>query len=232
MTITMTSILHFENVTSVPQTRDGGRNGFKHLVQQEYGQFDQNNMFDMATGAAFPNQCVVVIYIFPYRWLKFLPQFTSLNNIDDVGNSLMLYQPVAWAFNRAKLCIQVDSAGVMLFHLFDAELRDIRLASKANSLQMVAAQDDGRDTELELSMKFGDLHGQAVQFPVDSTVRPSKRLLALHAYAAWLQARSLNPGVELTVPQQNFLNDETTGQAIYFLVDLWRNNVQDGPPVS
>lgn len=125
MMITMTSILHFENVTSVPQTCDGGLNGFKHLMQQEYGQFDQNNLFDMATGATFPNWCVAVTHIFPYRWQKFLPQFTSLNNIDDVDNSLMLYQPVAWAFNRAKLCIQVDSAGVMLFHLFHAELRDI-----------------------------------------------------------------------------------------------------------
>lgn len=105
-----------------------------------------------------------------------------------------------------------------------------RLASKANSLQMAAAQDDGRDTELELSTTFGDLHRQAVQFPVDSTVQPSKRLLALHAYAAWLQAQSLNPGVELTVPPHNFLDNETTGQAIYFLIDLWRNNVHDGPP--
>jgi HNH endonuclease len=232
MTITMTNILNFENVTSVSQSLYGRRRRFKHLVLREYGQFDQNNRFDMATGETFPD--VAVTHIFPYRWQKFLPQFTSLNEIDDVGNGLMLYQPVAWAFNRAKLCIQVDSAGRMVFHLFDEELRDVRLASKARSLQAVAAQDDEvlgiGGTELDAT--FGDLHGQAVRFPVDSTVRPSKRLLALHAYAAGLQARSLSPNVQLTIPQYNFLDDETTGQALYFFIDLWRKAVRDGPPVS
>jgi hypothetical protein len=225
----MTNILNFENITSVSQSLHGRWHRFKHLVVQEYGQFDQNNQFDMATRETFPN--VVVTHIFPYRWQKFLPQFTSLNKIDDVGNGLMLYQPVTWAFNQAKLCIQVDSAGRMFFHLFDEELCDLRLASKACSLQAVAAQDDEvlGIGGTELNATFGDL---AVQFPVDSTVRPSKRLLALHAYAAGLQARSLSPNVQLTIPQYNFLDDETTGQALYFFIDLWRKAVRDGPPVS
>ncbi|KAF8218663.1 hypothetical protein L208DRAFT_1383234, partial [Tricholoma matsutake] len=156
MTITMTNILNFENITSVSQSLYGGRRHFKHLVLREYGQFDQNNRFDMATGETFPD--VAVTHIFLYRWQKFLPQFTSLNEIDD---------PVAWAFNRAKLCIQVDSAGRMFFHLFDEELRDVCLASKARSLQAVAAQDDEvlGIGGTELNATFGDLHGQALQFP-------------------------------------------------------------------
>ena len=45
----------------------------------------------------------------------------------------------------------------------------------------------------------------------------------------WLRAQSLNSNFELTIPQYNFLDNETTGQALYFLINLWR---KDGLPVS
>jgi hypothetical protein len=88
----------------------------------------------MAMGETFPQERVAMTHIFQLKWQKFLPLFTSLIGINDVTNSLMLYKPVAWAFNRGKLCIQVDNMGRMTFCLFDDHLHGINLMRKAHSL--------------------------------------------------------------------------------------------------
>jgi hypothetical protein len=214
--------------------------GFQELVKQEYSQVDQDDLFDMATGETFLPERMVITHIFQSRWRKYLPLFTSSVNIDDVRNGLMLYTPVAWAFNWGKLCIQVDSVGRMTFHLFDDDLRDVSLASKARSLQITPRSTEEADGELdltfgELDFTFGDLDGKEVQFPAGSTMRPSRRLLALHAYAAWLKTWSLHPHTQFPVPQHIFFNDEANGTnrpALGFSIEQWRLAVHPNLPVS
>jgi hypothetical protein len=174
----------------------------------------------MATGETFLPKCMVITYIFQSRWWKYLPLFTSLVNIDDVHNGLMLYMPVAWAFDRGKLCIQVDSMGRMSFHLFDDDLRDISLASKARLLQIPPQSTDEVNGELDFT--FGDLEGKEVQFPAGSTMWPSKQLLALHAYAAWLKTWSLHPNIQFPVPRHIFFDDganDTNRPALGFSIE-------------
>jgi hypothetical protein len=240
MTVNMMGMLDLKSDTSVLQSRDERLLGFQDVVKREYNQFDQDDLFDMATGETFLHERVAITHIFQSRWRKFLPLFTSSANIDDVHNGLMLYKPVAWAFNRGKLCIQVDRVGRMSFHLFDDDLRDISLASKARSLQIAPRPTDEVVGELdltfgELDFTFGDLDGKEVQFPVGSTMRPSKRLLALHAYAAWLKAWSLHPDIQFPTPRHIFFDDEangTNGPALGFSIEQWRLAVHPNLPVS
>jgi hypothetical protein len=159
----------------------------------------------MATGETFLPKHMVITHIFQSRWWKYLPLFTSSVNIDDVRNGLMLYTPVAWAFDWGKLCIQVDSMGRMTFHLFDDDFHDISLASKAYSLQIPPQSMD--EVNGELNFTFGDLKGKEVQFPAGSTIWPSKWLLALHAYAAWLKTWSLHPNIQFPVPRHIFFDN-------------------------
>jgi hypothetical protein len=228
----MMGMLDFKSDTSISPSRADGLLSFQHVVKRGYGQFDQDSLFDMATGEAFPCEHVVIAHIFQPRWQKFLPLFTALTSIDDVPNSLMLYRPVAWAFDRGKLCIQVNSVGRMSFHLFDEDLRDINLASKAYALQTVPRLTDEAVEELDLT--FGDLDGQEVQFPAGSTMRPSKRLLALHAYGAWLKAWSLYPNIEFPIPRHIFSDDETNGANrpdLGFSIEQWMLSVHASLPV-
>ena len=224
------SILDFKSGSSASHPQDEGLQSFHCAVTREYGQFDEDNLFDMATGETFPHECMVMTHIFQSRWQKFLPLFTSSTDINGVANSLMLYKPVAWAFNRGKICIQIDSVGRMSFHLFDGNLRDINLAHKAHSLQITSRLADevvGGPTQLDLT--FGDLDGRELCFPVGSMMRPSKRLLAVHAYAAWLKAWALDPSIEFPIPQYNFSDEETNstkGQALDFIIEQWRIGVQ------
>jgi hypothetical protein len=91
----------------------------------------------------------------------------------------------------------------------------------------------GGQTKLDLT--FGDLEGQEVQFSVGSTSWPSKQLLALHLYAAWLKAWSLNPNVKPPIPQYNFSDEEMNtakGQALNFMIEQWNMKVQASLTVS
>ena len=240
MTVNMMGMLDFQSDPSILQSRDEGLLSFQHVVKREYSQFDLDNIFDMATGETFPHEDVVITHIFQSRWRKFLPLFTSSTNIDDVPNSLMLYKPVAWAFNRGKLCIQVDAVGRMSFHLFDDVIRDVSLASKACLLQTEPRPTYEGVRELDLTfgerdLTFGDLDGKEVQIPVGSAMRPSKRLLALHAYAAWLKAWMLHPTIQFPIPRHIFSDDEAIGTnrpALGYSIEQWRLAVHPNLPVS
>jgi hypothetical protein len=240
MTVNMMGMLDLKSDTSILQGQDERLLGFQELVKQEYSQVDQDDLFDMATGETFLPERMVITHIFQSRWWKYLPLFTSSVNIDDVRNGLMLYTPVAWAFDRGKLCIQVDSVGRMTFHLFDDDLRNVSLASKARSLQVPPRSTDEVNGELdltfgELDFTFGDLEGKEVQFPAGSTMRPSKWLLALHAYAAWLKTWSLHPNIQFPVPQHIFFDNganDTSRPALGFSIEQWRLAVHPNLPVS
>lgn len=123
MTVSMMHILDFKgDASSVQQCQDEGLLSFHNGMKREYGQLDQDSLFDM-TGDNFPHEDVGVTRIFQPSWRKFLPLLTSPMNINDVPNGLMLYKPVAWAFKQGKLCIEVDAQGRMSFRLFDHDLR-------------------------------------------------------------------------------------------------------------
>ena len=121
--MSMMRTLDFKSdASSVQQCQDEGLLSFHNGMKQEYGQLDQDSLFDMATGDNFPHEDVGVTCIFQPSWQKFLPLLTSLMNINNVPNGLMLYKPVAWAFKWGKLCIKVDAQGRMSFCLFDHDL--------------------------------------------------------------------------------------------------------------
>ena len=237
MTVNMMSILGFKSDASTSQSQDEGSLSFYHDVKREYSQFDQASIFDMATGGNFPHEHVVVTPIFQPSWRKFLPLLTSSKNINDAPNGLILYKPVAWAFSWGKLCIEVDRVGRMSFHLFDDDLRYVSMASKTKTTPRSA---DEVTRELDFTFgdfdpTFGDLDGKEVQFPEGSMMRPSKPLLALHAYASWLKAWSLQPNIEFPIPQHIFSDNEgkgTDGANLGYSIKQWILTVHASLPVS
>jgi hypothetical protein len=50
-------------------------------------------------------------------------------------NGLLLYKPVKWAFDWAKICVEVKPGDPMTFCLLDQDLCDIQLAEKACELR-------------------------------------------------------------------------------------------------
>lgn len=237
----MMRILDFKSdASSVQQCQDEGLLSFHNGMKRAYGQLDQECLFDMATGDNLPHEDVGVTRIFQPSWRKFQPLLTSPMNIDDVPNGLMLYKPVAWAFKRGKLCIEVDAQGRMSFHLFDNDLRYVSLAGKARALHITPRSTDEVVGELDpefgdFDPTFGDLDGREVKFPEGSTMRPSKSLLALHAYASWLKAWGLHPDIEFPIPRHIFSDDEGKGTdrvALGYSIRQWVMTVHPGLPVS
>jgi HNH endonuclease len=222
----MMNILSFENATAASHDLDEKSFNFNLLMKHEYGWLVPGDSFDMVTGELLPNETMVAAHIFQRRWWKFLPFLTSLRDIDDVQNGLLLYKPVEWAFNRAKVCIKFNSTGGMSFRLLDEDLHDVVLTTKACSL-LPSVVDNEIGGEGVPYSTFGDLDGQEVHFPVGSSARPSKQLLALHAYGAWLTVQSLKPDIELAMPQLDFSNLETQGKALQFLIQQWSMGVSE-----
>ena len=134
ITLFLREFLNFEDATAASQKESDVNIQFKALMRAEYHQFDQDVLFDMATGEYLPNDTVVASHIFLYRWRRRISHYTTFNDVDDVHNGLLLYKPVEWAFNRAKICISVDN-GRMVFHLLDHNLYHVRLADKAREFQ-------------------------------------------------------------------------------------------------
>jgi hypothetical protein len=157
---------------------------------------------------------VIASHIFQHRWrltLPFLSQILDIKDVNDVRNGLFLYKPVEWAFDRAKIFIEMNETvtGSMLFRLLDQDLRDVKLADKASELRMEGKRERppvGREASLQTT--FGDLDGQNLHFPPNSDMRPSKRLLAIHAYAAWIKFMDSCPFAKVAAPlYKNDLED-------------------------
>jgi HNH endonuclease len=193
--------LDFENVTKYSQGAGSRSSKFKSHVKEFYG-FSGNNrpesdppgkdedLFDMATGEKLRHGSVIAAHIFQFRWRGCLSVFTSLTDINDVSNALLLYKPVEDAFDRARLCIYAD-AGSMRFCLLDKALQTTKLVDRAVALRKAAKLDIPlTPVEMALEATFGDLDGRELFFPEGCSKRPSKRLLTLHARAALLFAKS------------------------------------------
>lgn len=161
-----------------------------------------------------------------------MPSFSSIEDIDDPENGLLLYKPVQWAFDRAALCIEIKE-GDFTFRLLDSRLRPIKLSDKADELRRLRKSNgDGEegeeddDADANLSMTFGDLDGTEVSFPPGCPMRPSKRLLSLHAYAAWLYADAIAPNSKILPPNYDMSivsEDELTqNNFLREFVSQWR----------
>ena len=228
MTMTLKDALKFESISAASQGRKNMQNAFRSSLKESYDQPDDGLIFDMATGRRLPYTVVVAAHIFQHKWRDRLPQLTLLDNIDDMRNGLLLYKPVEKAFDAAKLCIEVNPEGKMTFRLFDEDLRDLKLAEYACQLRKQAnAGDRCLKEEEDLYITFGDLDGQEVHFPDGVEMRPSKRLLAVHAVAAHWIAR--DRALDRKIPDVQFdaSDDESTNLAIKNISILkWRESLE------
>jgi hypothetical protein len=222
--------LSFEDATAASQSQSDERFLFKALLKVDYHQPDQGYLFDMATGQYLPDNAIVASHNFLYKWGHRISHYTPFKDIKDVRNGLLLYKPVGWAFNRAKLCIEVSDAARMTFRLLDYDLHDVKLADLACKLLREPGCDDlptGKQKDLQTT--FGDLDGQEVQFPVGSIIRPSKQLLGLHAIAAWVQAQSQTYNSEIPVPE---CSTSDVGDAKVPFIEAWRLGLPESGSVS
>ena len=229
--MTLKQALKFESISTASQSRKITQKIFRSSLKDLYDRQipDDGLLFDMATGRRLPCALVVAAHIFQHKWQDRLPQFTLLNNIDDMGNGLLLYRPVEKAFDAAKLCIEVNPKGKMTFRLFDEDLRDIELAEYARQLREATGGGDRRlEAEEDLHITFGDLDGEELHFPDGIEMRPLKRLLALHAVAAHWTARdnALTSGRQISDVQFDVSDDENAEATIKNLSILkWRENL-------
>ena len=171
------------------------------------------NLDDMATGEKFRHASVIGSHIFQCRWRRALPFLTSFTDIDDPRNGLLLYKPVEDAFDRARLCIEVKDEK-MTFRILDKTLRKKKLACRAEELRSTSSvkipSTPLKDT---LQTTFGDLDGQELHFPEGSSIRPSKRLLALHSRASWIFAKKNYEMDDTTCPEISLSDDGKTEAA-------------------
>ena len=219
--------LNFEDATAASRNQEESQHHFKVSLKQQYEQPEQGDLFDMATGEHLPHSTVVASHIFQHKWQSQLPYYTSLKNIDDARNGLLLYKPVEWAFNRGKLCIEVNSEGQMTFLLLDDSLRDVKLVGKACQLREERRHGNRPfGIENNIQSTFGDLDGQQVHFPKGTSMRPSKRLLGLHAVASWMATRHLKPDCKIPMPSYNASDDEAAMRSIKNIsIGAWRETV-------
>jgi hypothetical protein len=222
------ALLNFEDATVASRNRDETQPKFKALLREEYDQPEDGKLFDMATGIRLPHSIVVASHIFQYNWRNELTRFTSLTDINDVRNALLLYKPVEWAFDRAKICVEVKSSDQMTFRLLDEDLRHIVLADKACQLRTEGNRGSRRlAEEMDLHMTYGDLDGQPLKFPEGVAMRPSKRLLGLHAVLAHTIAQDNSPQSQIPNVEYDTSGDETTERAIRnFSIITWQDRVE------
>ena len=226
VTLCIREFLNFDEATAASESQSSSRLRFKNILQVEYDQPDQGDLFDMATGRYLSRNLVLPVHIFLYKWRHRISYYSTIDNVDDVRNGLLLCRPVEWAFNRAKVCIEVDDAGMMLFRLLDHDLSDVKLFDEACELRRESGEQPTGNEE-DLQMTFGDLDGREVLFPTGSKNRPSPRLLGIHAVAAWIVTRSYACDSELPIPKINALDGGTYRPSLDIFVDAWRHGVSE-----
>jgi hypothetical protein len=219
-------LLNFEDASLASQGREESQPAFKRSLKEVYDQLQDGMLFDMATGMRLPHATVIAAHIYQHKWRNQLKRFTTLTNIDDVRNGLLLYKPVEWAFDRAKMCVEVKPPNEMTFLLLDEDLRNVELADKACELRRNSGRGDLRNIEeVELHTTFGDLDRQPLKFPHGVVMRPLKRLLGWHAVAARWTAQANSPH-DIGDVACDTSGDETTERSIRnCLVLTWRDGI-------
>ena len=116
------------------------------------------------------------------------------------------------AFDKAQISIQAKN-GQFRFLLLDEKICDIKLVDDAQTICRKANKDPTLwGEEVSLIMTFGDLDGPELHFPLNSIVRPSKWLLAVYAYAAWIEAKKL--GYTSSSPPDVSVSDDESVRAL------------------
>lgn len=215
--------LNFDDATAASHRHGNSLLKFKTLLEGEYQEPAQEGLFNMVTGHYLPCDLVVASYIFLYKWRNRIFQHMDFRDINDVQNGLLLYKPVEWAFNRAKMCIEVDDMGRMTFCLLDYDLYNVKFIDKDAELQSERPTFGGTTVQ----MTFGDLDKQEVWFPERSATRPSHQLLGLHAITAWVGAQRNMPNSEIIVPECNVLDAGMTTSSFNRLILAWANGVAE-----
>jgi hypothetical protein len=229
MSSNFSQALNFENASVASEGRAKEQPSFKAQLKAIYYPANDDHLFDMATGEHLKHSTVIAAHIFQHKWQRKLSWFTNLTDINDVRNGLLLYKPVEWAFDRAKLCIETNSKGEMTFRLLDPTLHGTKLVDQACLLRDEAHRGNKpSESEKGLHVTFGDLHGQPVKFPEGVETRPSKRLLALHAIAAQLAARKMDPHDKSSDMLFDTSGDLTTLKAIKAIqITKWQADLAD-----
>lgn len=145
--------------------------------------------YDMATGRVLPSKYTIGSHIYAHRWKINLLTTFPLSITNDPRNGLILYKPVELAFDRAQVCIdvKVSTSGqldLFTFRLLDESLRHQDLGEYAKELPGAPSIQ-----QISFNTTFGDLDKQKLHWPPTSQFRPSRRLLALHAFIAVHKAR-------------------------------------------
>ena len=129
--------LDFDDVTIALQGQESVAAGFKDALKRAYDQPEgYENLFDMATGMDLPYSTMVASHIFQWRWRRSLSTFSTLSDIDDTCNGLLLYRPVEWAFDRGMLCVEI-SGGCLTFRLFTVALKTAPIFPCLGKIDMV-----------------------------------------------------------------------------------------------
>jgi hypothetical protein len=182
----------------------------------------------MATGTLLPHNVVIGAHIFQHHWSKYLTTIANLSNINDTQNGLLLYKPVEWAFDNAKMCVEIVD-GEMKFCLLSPELKAVKLVEQAVLLQVNSKRPGAfHPREADINITFGDLDGKPVCFLQNLTMQPSRRLLILHAIASWSARCSLYPDINLRAPaydDDDLSVDEGTKERLKANLRHWKNAV-------
>jgi len=219
--------LEFQKIKTPSQSQADTE--FKRLLKKSYGQHEWGMIHDMATGRNLVHSTVTGAHIFQRNWRKTLPQHSSFNeeDINGVQNGLLLYKPVESIFDEGRICIEVDNTGEMKFYLLDQSIRNRKLVDFAYELRQGNNHEDGyAEGEAAIDTTFGDLDGDRVKFPSGSTMRPAKRLLAVHAITAWAK-HCEKSNARIRIPEFDTSDDEMTNDYIAAVECVARGKVRE-----
>ncbi len=71
----------------------------------------------MLTGEMLPASTVIALHLYKSAWRDFAKLDLGLDDIDDVGNGLLLWKPIAHAFDTSTLCFVYDKAMDRYIHV-------------------------------------------------------------------------------------------------------------------
>lgn len=64
----------------------------------------------MLTGEMLPSTTVIASHLYKSEWRDFAKLDLDLDDIDDVGNGLLLWKPIKEAFDTSRLCFVYEKA--------------------------------------------------------------------------------------------------------------------------
>ncbi|CAL8463682.1 g3216 [Coccomyxa elongata] len=166
----------------------GSNKKFRQRLQAVYGAEQNGLLCCMLTGEKLPVSTVIASHLYKCEWKEFAEVDMGLEDIDDVGNGLLMWKPIEHAFNTSALCF-VHDKGMDRFvaHVLDLSLLDVSLSARGAKLMgasWVASPPGSRAA----SLTYRDIDGEALRFPPNCLQRPLKRVLCYQAHLAKKEA--------------------------------------------